>query len=157
MTDILERKVSIQTWKRKVDLHWIFLTRNRKFCYSTEHLNENPLSFEIIHDTTFETFQHSVSPICNPPSSDNIGGLKQLRNENPLKLVSAIFYQIFIFHQMISLQKLWKFFLFHLKCSFRSRDIQILVFLSSPLFSPVSNCFRSWSKKILKYMASSTV
>ena len=27
-----------------------------------------------------------------------------------LKLVSAIFYQIFIFHQMIALQKLWKMF-----------------------------------------------
>ena len=28
----------------------------------------------------------------------------------PLKLVSAIFYQIFIFDQMIALQKLWKMF-----------------------------------------------
>ena len=67
-----------------------------------------------------------------------------------LKLVSAIFYEIFIFHQLIALQKIWKFFLFHLKSSFQSRDIQIFVFLSSPCFLPVSHCFRDWSKIILK-------
>ena len=59
----------------------------------------------------------------------------------PLKLVSVIFYQIFIFLQMIALQKLKDVFLFHLKSSFRSRDIQIFVFPSSPLFSPVIHCF----------------
>ena len=37
-------------------------------------------------------------------------------------------------------------FLFHWKSSFRSRDIQIFVFWSSPLFLPVSHCFRAWSK-----------
>ena len=62
-----------------------------------------------------------------------------------LKHVSAIFEQIFVFHQMIAHQKLWKF-LFHLKSSFRSRDIQFFLFLSSPLFLPVSHCFRAWSK-----------
>ena len=67
-----------------------------------------------------------------------------------LKLVSTIFYQIFSHHQMIALQKLWKFFLFHLKSSFRSRDIQVFVFSSSPLFLPVSLCFSCWSKKNLK-------
>ena len=41
-------------------------------------------------------------------------------------------------------------FLFHLKSSFRSRDIQIFVFSSSPLFFPVSHCFRGWFKKNLK-------
>ena len=51
---------------------------------------------------------------------------------------------------LIALQKLWKIFLFHLKSSFRSRDIQIFVYLSSPLFFPVSHCFRGWSKKNLK-------
>ena len=63
-----------------------------------------------------------------------------------LKLVPAIFYQIYISHWMVALQKLWKIFLFHLKSSFRSRDIQIFVCLSSPLFLPVSHCFRDWSK-----------
>ena len=57
-----------------------------------------------------------------------------------LKLVFAILYQIFIYYQMIALQKYEKCFLFHL----------FFVFLSSPLFLPVSHCFRGWSKKNLK-------
>ena len=64
-----------------------------------------------------------------------------------LKLVS-IFYQIFIFQQMIALQKLWK--MFHQKSSFHSKDIQIFVFSSSPVFFPVSHCLRAWSLKNLK-------
>ena len=43
-----------------------------------------------------------------------------------------------------------KCFLFHLNSSFCSRDIQVLVFSSSPLFLPVSHCLRGWSKKNLK-------
>ena len=70
---------------------------------------------------------------------------------NNLKLAAAIFYQIFIFNQMIALQKLWKmFFLFHLKSYFRSRDIQFFVFPSSPLFLPVSHCVRVCLKINLK-------
>ena len=46
--------------------------------------------------------------------------------------------------------KLWKMFFFNLKSSFRSQDIQIFGYLSSPLFFPVSRCFRGWSKKNLK-------
>ena len=64
--------------------------------------------------------------------------------------VDLISYQIFIFHQMRALQKLWKMFLFHLKSPFRSQDIQIFVFLSSPLFLPVSHCFRGCLKIKLK-------
>ena len=41
-------------------------------------------------------------------------------------------------------------FLFHLKSYFRSQDIQIFVFPSSPLFLPVSLCFRGSSKISLK-------
>ena len=67
-----------------------------------------------------------------------------------LKLVSPIFYQIFIFHQMIAFKNYEKCFLFHLKSSFRSPDIQMFVFPSSPLFSPVSHYFGGWSKKNLK-------
>ena len=69
-----------------------------------------------------------------------------------LKLVSAIFYQIFIFLQMIALQKLWmkKCFLFHLKISFCSQDIQIFVLSSFPFFSAVSHCLSGQSKKNLK-------
>ena len=54
---------------------------------------------------------------------------------NCLKLLSAIFYQIFMFHQMIAFKNYEKCLLFHLKSSFRSRDIQISVFPSPPLFS----------------------
>ena len=68
-----------------------------------------------------------------------------------LKFMSAIFYQIFSSHQMIALQKLCKCLLFHLKSSFRSRNIQIFVIPSSPLFSPVSHCFRGWWKINLKF------
>ena len=41
-------------------------------------------------------------------------------------------------------------FLFHLKSSFHSRDIQFFLFLSSSLFLPVSYCLRGWSKINLK-------
>ena len=64
---------------------------------------------------------------------------------NSLKLVSAIFYQIFISHQMIALQKQWNW-LFYLKSSFCSWDLQIFVISSSTLFLTVRHCFRSWSK-----------
>ena len=52
--------------------------------------------------------------------------------QNTLKLVSAIFYQIFIFSPNDSPSKTEKCFLFHLKSSFRSRDIQIFVIFSHP-------------------------
>ena len=60
--------------------------------------------------------------------------------------MSAIFRQIFIFHEMIALQKLWKMFLFYLKSSFRSQNIQISVFLSSLLFLSISHCFIGCSR-----------
>ena len=41
-------------------------------------------------------------------------------------------------------------FLFHLNSYFHSRDIQVFVFLSSPLFVPVIHCFRDRSKISLK-------
>ena len=46
-----------------------------------------------------------------------------------LQLVSAIFYQIFIFSSNDNYEKC---FLFHLKSSFRSPDIKIFVFFSLP-------------------------
>ena len=45
--------------------------------------------------------------------------------------------------------KTMKMFLFHQKSSFRIQDIQSFVFLSCPLFFPVSQCLRGWSKKNL--------
>ena len=73
-----------------------------------------------------------------------------------LRLVSAIFYQSFILHQMIALQKLWKM-LFHLKSSFRSRDIQFFVYSSSPLFFVSAIALEVDSRKILKFVMSSPV
>ena len=62
-----------------------------------------------------------------------------------LKLVTAIFEQIFVYHQMIALQKLWKMFFIWSKKLFsilRYLNFCISVFSS---FSP-SHCFRAWSK-----------
>ena len=69
--------------------------------------------------------------------------------KDSLKLLSA-FCQIFIFHQMIGLQKLWKMFFILSKKPFRSQDIHIFLFPSSPLFLLVSHCFRGWFKINLK-------
>ena len=60
------------------------------------------------------------------------------------KFASTIFYQMLISHQMLALQKLSKIFFF------RSWDIQIFVFPSSPLFPHVSHCFRGWLQINLK-------
>ena len=60
--------------------------------------------------------------------------------------MSDIFYQIFIFDQMIAFKNYEKMFLFCLKSSFHSQDNQIFIFSSSPLFLPVSHCFKGYSK-----------
>ena len=67
-----------------------------------------------------------------------------------LKLVSATSYQILIFHQMKAFKIYEKCFLFNLKSSFRSWDIQIFVFPSSTLFLFASHCFKGCSKINLK-------
>ena len=76
-------------------------------------------------------------------------------------LVSTIFYQIFIFHQMIALQKLWKMFFISSKKLFsflRYLNFCVFVFPSFfpcqlfSFFSPFfpCRCFEGWSKKNLK-------
>ena len=53
-----------------------------------------------------------------------------------LKLVSAIFYQIFIFSPNGNPSKIMKnVFLFHPKSSFRSQDIQVFVVFSLPFYT----------------------
>ena len=56
-----------------------------------------------------------------------------------LKLVSAIFYQSFIFHQIIAFKN-WKMFFVSSKSTFHSQDIQICVFfcLRFAFFFPLS-------------------
>ena len=59
-------------------------------------------------------------------------------------------YRIFIYHQMIALQKIRKMFFISPKKLFSFSRYSSFVFLSFPLFLPVSHCFRGWSKKNLK-------
>ena len=58
-----------------------------------------------------------------------------------LKLVPAIFYQVFIFSSNDSPSET-------MKCAFYFtwKDIPSVVLLSFPLFLPVSHCFRGWLK-----------
>ena len=77
---------------------------------------------------------------------------KIIKNEEIvyLKLAFAIFYQSFIFHQMIALQNLWKMLFIssqNLFSFFRYWNFCIFVF---PSFFLVSHCFRGWFKKNLK-------
>ena len=68
-----------------------------------------------------------------------------------LKLVSVIFCQIFIFHQIIALQKLWKMFFISSKNLFSFLQYSnFCIFVLSSLFFPVSHCFKGWFKKNLK-------
>ena len=62
-------------------------------------------------------------------------------------LFSSNFY---FFTKWDSFKNYEKCFLFHLKSSFRSGDIQIFVLLFFPLFLPVGHCFGGWSKINLK-------
>ena len=53
-----------------------------------------------------------------------------------LKLVSAIFYQILFFHQMIALQKLWKMFFISSKKLFSSSGYSHFCIFSLPFYTP---------------------
>ena len=63
-----------------------------------------------------------------------------------LKLVSAIFYLNFVFHYMIALKKLWKMFFILSKKLFTFSRYSIFFISIFYSFSPVSYCFRGWSK-----------
>ena len=65
-------------------------------------------------------------------------------------LCPLFFFKFLFLTKWQPFQNYEKCFSFHLKSSFHSQDIQIFVFLSSPLFLPVSHCFRGWSKINLK-------
>ena len=67
-----------------------------------------------------------------------------------LKLVSAFFDQVFIFHQMIALQKLWKMFFLSSKKLFSFSGYSNFCIFVFPSFFSVSHCLRGWSKKNLK-------
>ena len=63
-----------------------------------------------------------------------------------LKLVSAIFYLIFIFHQTIALQKLWKMLFISSKKLFSCLRYSYFCISIFPFFLPGSHCFRGCSK-----------
>ena len=66
------------------------------------------------------------------------------------------FYQIFIFHQTIALQELWKMFFISSKKLFSF--LRYLKFFRRPLFFTLSAiALEVDSRKILKFMMSSTV
>ena len=64
--------------------------------------------------------------------------------------MSAIFCQIFISHQMIALQKLWKMLFISSKKLFSFSRSSIFCISIFPSFSPVSHCFKGWWKVNLK-------
>ena len=79
----------------------------------------------------------------------NIQKKEQLTLPICLKLVSAIFHQFYIFHQMIALQKLWKkFFISSKKLFLILRYYSFCMRVRPPLFFSLSaiHCFRDWSK-----------
>ena len=85
--------------------------------------------------------------------------LEQIHSSMPayLKLVSAIFIKFLFFRRMIALQKLRNYFLFHLKSSFRSRDIQNFVFLPFLFFYLSAIALEDDRRYILKFMTPSIV
>ena len=94
----------------------------------------------------------SVTRNCPAPRQEFFGlDYFEVLSLNTFKACVLYFLSNFYFSPNDSSLKTMKnVFLFHLKSSFRSRDIQVFVFSSSPLFLPVSHCFRGLSKKNLK-------
>ena len=73
-----------------------------------------------------------------------------LYSEKSLKLVPTIFSQIFIYHQMIPLQNLWKMFFISSKKLFSFSRYLFFCVSIFPSFSPCQPLLRAWSKINLK-------
>ena len=118
----------------KAQLEFIYTLNILKYMFKTcKNVSHFLMVFLVLHH------DKALSPL----SRDRILGLC-------LKLVSFIFYQSFIFHQMIALQKLRKTFFISSKKLFSFLRYLNFVFSSSPLFLLVSHCFTGWSKKNFK-------
>ena len=102
------------------------------------------LWFEILHFLRFFFFFFFVllsETYLEPRRKSKIGYFAKIVKAWKCQLAPAIFYQIFIFHQMIALQKLWKkFFISSKKLFSFSRYFFISVFPF--FFLPVSLCFK---------------
>ena len=120
--------MSISTWDRGCIFEYIFWTK-------THYVTKLGQLIDISKDNSFQESFAQFGRLGGFPSlatcsNYSITSFAKISvfyffekvNKGQLKLVSTIFYQVFIFHQMIALKKLWKSFLFHLKSSFRSWD-----------------------------------
>ena len=88
---------------------------------------------------------HQIISIC-----DFFVFLKNICLWNFKACARYFFKKKLLFTKWQSFKNYERYFLFHLKSSFRSQDIQILLFPPSPIFLPVSHCLRAWSKINLK-------
>ena len=84
----------------------------------------------------------------------NFLSMQFVRNNKELhfsfKACVCYFFLNLFFTKWQSFKNYERYFLFHLKSSFHSQDIQIFLFPPSPIFLPVSHCLRAWSKINLK-------
>ena len=84
----------------------------------------------------------------------NFLSMQFVRNNKELhfsfKACVRYFFLNLFFIKWQSFKNYERYFLFHLKSSFHSQDIQIFLFPPSPIFLPVSHCLRAWSKINLK-------
>ena len=84
----------------------------------------------------------------------NFLSMQFVRNNKELhfsfKACVRYFFLNLFFTKWQSFKNYERYFLFHLKSSFHSQDIQIFLFPPSPIFLPVSHCLRAWSKINLK-------
>ena len=108
-------------------------------------------SFSLLHSKIFVNLfcLTNLNPACHIMLK-NVTLFNLIVHSPSLKLASTIFYQIFISHQTITLQKLWKMFFISSEKLFsfaRYSDFCISIF---PSFPPVSHCFKGWSKINLK-------
>ena len=94
----------------------------------------------------FEYSLFSVSETC----SKAIHNCERSHVSINVKVCVCYFLSNFYFSPNDTLQKLQKMLFISSKCFFHSGDVKIFVFPSSPLFLPVSHCFRGWSKINLK-------
>ena len=107
---------------------------------------DNTLGFDSIFDFCMWTF-------CSNESAEFEKNLhKAFTLAFDLKLVSATFYQIFIFHQIIALQKLWKiFFISSKKLFLFLRYSNFCIFVFPSFFSLSVIALEVELRKILVY------
>ena len=111
-----------------------------QICYNNLFQSMQQYNFRNLNRVIFTSWKHLESWVNAPWHCFSV-----------IKAFVYYFFIIFCFSPKDSPSKTMKnFFLFHLKISFHSQDIQIFVFLSFSHLLPVSHCFRACSKINLK-------